>query len=230
MKLTVRNSLAAVVIAGASIGGVGVATAGASLSKADRPEQTDRHDQSKRHHTQNYVADLESLNDSGATGRAHLRLRGNVLNIHIRARGLAPNLVHAQHIHGVGNSECPPPEAAGTDGVLSTADGLPFYGPIVTSLTTSGDTSPAAGLTIELMPVADANGRIDYRRRIVLPDAVAADLSAFQIVQHGVDLNDNGVYDFGAGPSELDSAFPQEATAPADCGTIDSHENHTHTH
>jgi hypothetical protein len=172
--------------------------------------------------TQVFRAELTELNDSGATGKAHLRLKGNELTIRIRARGLAPNLVHAQHIHGVGNSECPPPAAAGPDGVLSTADGLPFYGPIVSSLTTRGDTSPAAGLDIEVMPVADGNGRVDYRRTITLPNEVASNLSAFQIVQHGVDLNHNAQYDFGAGASELNAAFPQEATAPANCGTIDS--------
>jgi hypothetical protein len=40
--------------------------------------------------------------------------------------------------------------------------------------------------------------------------------------QHGVDFNGNGEYDFdSAGASDLDEAFPQEATAPANCGTID---------
>lgn len=179
--------------------------------------------------TRVFRAHLHELNDSGATGVAKLRLKGRTLDITINARGLAPNLVHAQHIHGIGNSECPPPSAAGGDGVLSTADGLPFYGPIATSLTTRGDTSPAAGLTIELMPVADDNGEIRYRRTITLPADVAADLAAFQIVQHGVDFNDNGAYDFGKGASELNAAFPQEATAPANCGTID-HVGHAHRH
>jgi hypothetical protein len=169
------------------------------------------------------------LNRSGATGTAHLRLRGDELTVHIKARGLVPNLVHAQHIHGIGNSECPPMSAAGSDGLLTTAEGLPFYGPIVQSLTVRGDTSPAAGLTIEIMPVADDKGRIDYRRTITLPQEVASDLDAFQIVQHGIDVNGNGAYDFSAGASELDPSLPQEATAPANCGTID-HVGHGHSH
>ena len=46
-------------------------------------------------------------------------------------------------------------------------------------------------------------------------------LGDFAIVQHGVDLNDNGVYDFeAAGASELDPSLPQEATIPANCGVI----------
>ncbi|MDP9437121.1 MAG: hypothetical protein M3P93_18800 [Actinomycetota bacterium] len=167
------------------------------------------------------------LNDSGASGRVMMHLRGNELTVQIKARGLLPGHVHAQHIHGEGNSECPTRKAAGDDGVLSTADGLPFYGPIATSLTTSGDTSPAAGLNIEMMPVADGKGRVDYRRTITVSDAVAKDLEDFQVVQHGMDLNGNGTYDFSAGKSELNGAFPQEPTAPANRGTI-SPVSHAH--
>ena len=180
---------------------------------------------------QNFRVELESLNDSGATGVAKLQLQGDQLRIRIRANGLVPNVVHAQHIHGVGSGECPgadlmPSTFTQPDGTpvdfLSTSDGAPFYGPIVSSLTTEGDTSPAAGLEVAIMPVADDKGRIRYDRTITLPTEVAANITEFQIVQHGVDFNGNGGYDFeGAGESDLDPALPQEATAPANCGTID---------
>jgi hypothetical protein len=50
---------------------------------------------------------------------------------------------------------------------------------------------------------------------------VAQGLGKMAIVQHGVDLNDNGRYDFkAAGKSELDPSLPQEATIPATCGVI----------
>ncbi len=164
---------------------------------------------------------LMELNDSGATGKVQMQLRGNELTIRIKARGLLPNTPHAQHIHGEGNSECPTMKAdVNRDGVLNTLEGLPFYGPIVTSLTVKGDTSPAAALDLEIMPVADDKGRIDYRRTITLPEDVAENLEDFQIVQHGVDLNGNGMYDFGPGESELNPAFPLEGTVPANCGTI----------
>lgn len=179
--------------------------------------------------TQNYRATLEELNHSGATGTAKLQLRGDQLTVTIKARGLLPNSVHAQHIHGKGTSECPPPSAAGADGILNVVEGVPFYGPIVTSLTTSGDTSAAAGLAVDLMPVADDRGRIDYRRTVTLPADASRDLEDYQVVQHGVDLNGSGAYDFGPGPSELNAAFPLEATVPANCGTID-HLGHGHGH
>jgi hypothetical protein len=171
--------------------------------------------------TEVYRSHLMPLNDSGATGRVMLHLRGNELTVRIKARGLLPNAVHAQHIHGEGNSECPPMSAAGDDGVLTTPEGVPFYGGIAASLTVTGDTSPAAGLAIELMPVADDRGRIDYRRTITLPDDVAEDLQDYQIVQHGADLNSSGEYDFGPGSSSLDPGLPLEATVPANCGTIE---------
>lgn len=136
----------------------------------------------------------------------------------IEARGLLPNAPHAQHIHGEGQSVCPPMEAAGEDGVLTVVEGVPFYGGIVASLTVTGGTSPAQALA--LMPVADDKGRIDYRRTITVPDDVAEDLEDYQIVQHGVDLNGSGAYD-GEAESSVAPGVPLEVTAPADCGTIE---------
>ena len=201
-------------------------TAGASADT-----RSDGYQSRDREKVQTFRVELDELNDSGASGVARLRLEGDQLHIRIRARGLAPNLVHAQHIHGVGNSECPPPDLMPSsheqpDGTmqsfLSTSDGAPFYGPIISSLTTAGETTPAQGLSVEVMPVADEKGRVRYDRTITLPAEVAESITDFQIVQHGVDFNDNAAYDFeGAGASDLDPALPQEATAPASCGTID---------
>lgn len=212
---------------------IGLLSAGMATSVSAAP-RTGGDDTRHPQHAQTFRVELKELNDSGASGVARLRLDGDQLRISIRAQGLAPNLVHAQHIHGVGSGECPPSElmpsehtnAAGmVQPFLSTTDGAPFYGPIASSLTTEGDTSPAAGLAIALMPVADAKGRIRYERTITLPAEVAENITDFQIVQHGVDFNDNDAYDFdSAGASDLDLAFPQEATAPANCGTI----NHRH--
>jgi len=199
----------------------GMVAALAAAGAAPAAAHENGNDNANNRRTTVYRAALDSLNDSGATGVAKLRLRGNTLHIRIDARGLVPDQPHAQHIHGLGNSECPTMAAAGGDGLLTTAEGLPFYGPIAVSLTTSGGTSPAQGLDLAIMPVADANGEIHYRRTIELPANVAAELDGFQIVQHGIDRNGNGEYDFSLGVSDLDPALPQEGTAPANCGTID---------
>ncbi len=175
-----------------------------------------------------FQANLSELNDSGASGTATLSLKGNLLTADVDSQGMAASLPHAQHIHGKEKaaSECPTLAAdekpnGNEDGLVNTAEGLPDYGPILVSLTTTGDTSPSSALAVDRFPVADASGSIDYSRTFDVPGKVAAHLGEFHIVQHGVDLNGNGEYDFeAAGPSELDPSLPQEATIPANCGVL----------
>ena len=176
-------------------------------------------------HKKLFKADLEPLNRSGAGGIAKLALEDRRLTTSmVRSHGLAPELPHAQHIHGMAQavSECPTlANDDNEDGLVNTAEGLPSYGPIAVSLTTSGDTSPNSALAVSRFPVANSGGFMDYERTFSVPNKVAGNLGKFAIVQHGVDLNGNGVYDFEAGPSELDPSLPQEATIPANCGVID---------
>ncbi len=173
---------------------------------------------------QAFQAKLRPLNDSGASGVANLSLRGERLTAAIESHGMAPGLPHAQHIHGMAQaiSECPTlANDDNGDGLVNTVEGLPSYGPIAVSFTTTGDTSPASGLAVSRFPVATDGGTVNYSRRFEVPRKVATNLGDFAIVQHGVDLNGNGVYDFeAAGASELDPSLPQEATIPANCGVI----------
>ena len=172
-----------------------------------------------------YRAELMPLNGSGASGVAKLVVQGDELKAKIRSRGLAADLPHAQHIHGFEQavSECPT-LAADEDGdrLVNTVEGLPSYGPILVSFTTRGDTSPDSGLAVDRFPVASPDGNVNYKRTFGIPTDVARGLGRMAIVQHGVDLNGNGRYDFeAAGASELDPNLPQEATIPANCGVID---------
>jgi hypothetical protein len=172
----------------------------------------------------NYQVDLRPLNDSGAKGTAQLGLEGRQLTVKISAQGLVPGQPHAQHIHGStdGHEHTCPDKSADKDGdgIVSTTEGLPAYGDINISLTTKGDTSKASGLAVDRMPVADKDGKLSYSRTIAVSQAVADNIKDLHIVQHGIDPNGNGMYDFGKGKSDLDPKLPQEATAPADCGTI----------
>ncbi len=170
-----------------------------------------------------FTADLDPLNRSGAHGTAFLQSDGRELNTRIYSTGMAPKLPHAQHIHGFEKavSECPTLAASGRDDLITTVEGLPSYGPIQVSFTTRGDTSPASGLAVNRFPVANSIGFLRYERTFTVPRDVARGLGRMAIVQHGVDLNHNGRYDFSAGPSELDPSLPQEATIPANCGVID---------
>jgi hypothetical protein len=182
----------------------------------------DRHGHDE--HGKHYKAHLKPLNRSGAEGHAILQKEGNKkVETEIHSHGLAAKLPHAQHIHGFKRalSECPTLADSGRDNLITTAEGLPSYGPIQVSLTTKGDTSPKSALAVDRFPVANAKGSVEYERSFSVPANVAKNLGKKVIVQHGVDLNHNGRYDFSAGPSELDPSLPQEATIPADCGVID---------
>jgi hypothetical protein len=170
-----------------------------------------------------FKANLNPLNRSGAEGIAFLHKDGRKLHTKIVSTDLAPKLPHAQHIHGFKKavSECPSLAASGRDNLITTAEGQPSYGPIQVSLTTRGDTSPASGLAVNRFPVANRVGFVFYNRTFSVPLNVARNLGKKAIVQHGVDLNHNGRYDFrSAGRSELDPSLPQEATLPANCGVI----------
>jgi hypothetical protein len=170
-----------------------------------------------------FKANLNPLNRSGAEGIAFLRKDGRKLHTKIFSTDLAPKLPHAQHIHGFKKavSECPTLAASGRDNLITTVEGQPSYGPIQVSLTTRGDTSPASGLAVNRFPVANSVGFVFYHRTFSVPLKVARNLGKKAIVQHGVDLNHNGRYDFrSAGRSELDPSLPQEATLPANCGVI----------
>jgi hypothetical protein len=172
-----------------------------------------------------FQAELDPLNNSGASGTANLALEGDQLTADIASEGLAPGLPHAQHIHGLEQamSECPTIlNDQNGDNLVNTTEGEPSYGPILTSFTTSGDTSPESGLAVDRFPVANEDGTLTYDRTFGVPANVADRLEEFAIVQHGVDLNGNGVYDEeAAGPSDLDPSLPQEATIPANCGVIE---------
>lgn len=184
-----------------------------------------------------YKAKITELNDSGARSKATILVRGNQLTVKIDGTGFAPNLVHAQHIHGAvqAANECPNVDAdTNGDGFIDVLEGVPSYGPIATSLTVFGDTSPAAALNLALHPTANAAGEIHYRRTFTVAPAMAANITDFHIVQHGIDINGSGAYD-GAKESELfpvGSGVPFEITVPATCGQIEAagngHNSHNH--
>ena len=191
-----------------------------SVAFASGGDDRDGHNEHGKH----YKAHLNPLNRSGAEGHAILEKEGkNKVETEIHTKGLASKLPHAQHIHGFKKalSECPTLADSGRDNLITTAEGLPSYGPIQVSLTTTGDTNPKSALAVDRFPVANAKGSVKYERTLSVSPNVAKNLGKKVIVQHGVDLNHNGRYDFSAGPSELDPSLPQEATIPANCGVID---------
>lgn len=173
-----------------------------------------------------YSVTLKEQNNSGASGTAMLSLQGDRLTVNLTSDGLTPNLPHVAHLHGSdqgGAFRCGTAKYdANGDGVVSTTEGAPHTGAVGISLTTKGATDKGSALAVERYPTADAKGHLSYQRTFTLPASWAGKLSELLILQHGVDFNDNHDYDFGKGKSDLSPALPQEATAPATCGTVDT--------
>ena len=188
-------------------------------------------------------AKLAELNNSGVTGYATAQIRRErIKKMTVHAEGLTPDAPHAQHIHygETAKKECPTLALdTNKDGRLTTAEGVPAYGPVVLSLTTKGDTTPASFLDVTRMPVAK-NGEYHYtRNNLRFSDvkglgypgtdgtgtaseiAIAIRDGEGVVVIHGQDYDGNGVYNLTKeGPSELDPALPAEATDPVACGVL----------
>ena len=171
-----------------------------------------------------YQAQLNALNGSGASGTVMLQLSGDQLTVTEKVTGLAETFngapyPHVQHIHIGAKGECPTPAAdTDGDGVISTTEGGPSYGAIGTTLSTSGDTSPAAGTTLTVAP---SGGSFDYNRTFTVDAATMDSLKAGTavVVVHGLDPATLPAA-AQSKPSDLVPSLPLAATSPALCGAL----------
>lgn len=171
---------------------------------------------------------VQTSDISQASGSTRIKaLPNGKVQVKVEAWGLSPHVPHAMHLHGVSgpglDNACPGPEAdTDGDGFVSVPEGGPFYGGILTSLTTTGDTSPDSALALGRFPTADASGYLSYSRTFS-DTAALANADTVQVVVHGIDVNMSGGYDLdGAGEAPLvpGSGIPFEATMPVLCGGI----------
>ena len=154
-------------------------------------------------------------------GDIAMRLDGTTLTVTVAAHGLVDGK-HAMHIHAGARGVCPPASAAKRHNghlAISTVDGVPFYGPPVTALTTKGDTSPKSILAFNRFLSGSA---VRYTRKIELTDVVAANIRKRDavVIVHGIDYDHDGAYGNVLDRSDLDRSLPGEITAPALCGQI----------
>jgi len=161
-------------------------------------------------------------NNVTGDGNATVTLDGRNATVAVTTKGLLNPAVHPMHIHAGGKAECPPSSAAHHHGdhlAISTVDGEPFYGPPVTALTSSGDTSKQSILVFSRFP---HTGNIDYKRTFVVPAKTAKQVRDGQasVIIHGIDYNKNGVYDGVLDRSDLNPQLNGETTAPALCGSL----------
>lgn len=172
--------------------------------------------------------DSVPLSDASGTTRVKALPNGK-LQVTVEAWGLSPDLPHAMHLHGVPgdavDAGCPGPAQGGDDGVVTVVDGIPFYGGILTSLTTSGDVSPASALALDRFAMSDDAGHLFYQRTLDSAPGYA-DAGTVQVVVHGIDFDGSGTYAFNADDpfssrgSSLGAGIPLEATVPVLCGGI----------
>lgn len=154
-------------------------------------------------------------------GDIAMRLDGTTLAVTVAAHGLVDGK-HAMHIHAGARGVCPPASAARRHNghlAISTVDGVPFYGPPVTALTTRGDTSPKSILSFNRFLSGSA---VRYTRKIEISDVVAANIRKNDavVIVHGIDYDHDGAYGNVLDRSDLDRSLPGEITAPALCGQI----------
>jgi len=165
-----------------------------------------------------------ALNGVNGSGMASVAVKGTTITVTMAANGLLAGSPHAAHIHFGADArhECPiGTDDSNKDGHLNTTEGGPAYGPVVVSLTKTGDTSAASTLAVDRFDTAKG-GKISYERGSIkvtqtVADAIVAGKSV--VVIHGVDYNHDGKYD-GATKSDLAPTLPTEATDPALCGAL----------
>ncbi len=154
-----------------------------------------------------------------------IMLNGSTATITEHASGLAATFMggpfpHVQHIHGMGGmGQCPTASAdTNHDGLITTTEGGPAYGGIDTTLSTSGDTSPAAATNIKTAP---SGASFSYTRTITLSAQTVSDIKAGKgvVVIHGLDPA-TAPKAATTTMSELVPSLPQAATAPALCGKL----------
>lgn len=176
------------------------------------------------HDATTYQAKLSAINGSGASGSFWLSLHGDKATVTEKVSGLASTFMgapypHVQHIHGDAMGMCPTSSAdTSKDGVISTTEGAPHYGKILTTLSKTGDTSPAAGTDVKVAP---SGSSYTYQRTITLSDAAVKSLKSGTavIVVHGLDPAKIPAK-ARAEKSDLVPSLPLAATSPALCGKV----------
>ena len=173
---------------------------------------------------QSYQATLNPLNHSTGSGMVTVSLNGNQATVDETFQGLASTFSgapypHVQHIHDGGAGQCPTTSAdKNGDGVISTTEGGAAYGPIGTTLSLKGDTSPSAGTNIKVAP---GGASTTYHRVITVTSDVANNIRRGNavVVVHGLDPATLSKKAQGE-KSDLVPSLPLAATSPALCGVL----------
>ncbi|WP_104167673.1 CHRD domain-containing protein [Arthrobacter sp. SX1312] len=177
-------------------------------------------------HDGTYSSTLGQLSGTTGSGTITLDVVGDKAKVNLQVSGLAETFMdapypHVQHIHGGAKGQCPTvADDANGDGILSTTDGAASYGGILTTLSTSGATTPAEGLNLAL---GGQGGSYTVEREITLDMATQEALAAGTavVVVHGLDpATVTATPEAFNAPSDLEPSLPLGATSPALCGVL----------
>ncbi len=173
-----------------------------------------------------FSAQLKEQNGSGATGSVSITIDGDMATVSEKVSGLAETFggnpyPHVQHAHVTMNETGKCPTIAldkNGDGVVSTPEGGAAYGAVATTLSTKGDTSPAAATDLK---VAGMGGSFTYERTFKMNQKTIDGIKNGQasVVVHGLDPATLSK-EAQAAKSPLVPELPLAATAPALCGTL----------
>lgn len=172
-----------------------------------------------------YTSTLGQLSGTTGSGNVSVTLEGNQATVNLQVSGLAETFMdgpypHVQHIHGGAQGTCPTMDAdENGDGILSTTEGAPFYGGILSTIGTSGDTSAAAGLDLAL---GGQGGNYTIERTFEMNKETQDSLKAGTgvMVVHGLDPATSSSEEAFNSESDLDPSLPLGATSPALCGSF----------
>jgi hypothetical protein len=183
-----------------------------------------------------YATEFTALNNSGVHAHALLFLdqEDQTLTVHIRAEGLEPGQVHAQHIHGFANDmDAKTPTIAqddDLDGLVELLEGLQTYGPVQLNLTTEpGDPGQFTGMMGIAFPTADADGKIRYtetfRFDLSDPDQKMVfdnitPLENKELVLHGLTLREGQGRDAPGVMDEADGTAGYKGVLPVASGEL----------
>lgn len=177
-----------------------------------------------------YIAEINGINSSltknEVSGQAIFIIANGELSISIAVKGLAPNIMHLQHIHGFMNGKkgtCAQAEAdTNNDGIIDLIETHIYSGKTLVPFNAS---------PIELViksdsyPVADENGLITYSMTISLDELESAIQKEYGINQ--LSLEDRVIFIHGIPesdplPESVQSlpGVPAFITVPVACGTI----------
>ena len=151
------------------------------------------------------------------TGTAYFTLAADMLTVRVVASGLEAGMVHPQHIHGKSSmgvaveSTVPPPSAdTDGDGFVELAEGVPFYGPVLLSLT-----SPPGGVLSDF-PTAPG-GTINFTQQYDISGlGTLLPLDRRVYVLHGLTVGTQGA----GTPGEVNGEAGYKAVLPIAAGEI----------